>query len=452
MKIFLINNLRIILCFILVLGVARFIYATSFKDNTSLFNPSYAEKAYQNYFIENNIERSWGPIAVTILSGLKEFAPKNYTTFIWRLGLLISYGAIIYFLVNLISEFNLLLQPNNKDPTHLWSIILVFLTLQSSAAIYDITNGDGQIFAALCIIGHFYFFCKKKYFISSIFIIVGIYFKLHSVVFAFPYFIFAICSRHHRLYIFYLFIVGVVIALISFPIQGLMHGSLYPFSMIFSIVGQSSNTISIWSQEIFDPLSLINKILYGFQIEKSLSIDKYTVLPITSVFISLFTLLLVLSNILAGFILSRFEYRWKNNDQLRFLYLFFFQVIIGFIFLIFSVEVSIQHILIPFISIYAPIFLFSATIHKFNDIDNFKIRFIVIYFIGLTLVGGLLPMSIIANIMPYDLIDKIVGDHTNHISQYGRFIWYHFPLLGLFIIAYVSYSYSKFYLKKSNFN
>jgi len=90
--------------------------------------------------------------------------------------------------------------------------------------------------------------------------------------------------------------------------------------------------------------------------------------------------------------------------------------------------------------------------NKFNDIDIFKIRFIAIYFIGLTLAGGLLPMSIIATIMPYDLIDKIVGDHTNHISQYGRFIWYHFPLLGLFIIAYVSYSYSKFYLKKSNFN
>ena len=197
--------MRIFLCFILLLGVARFIYATSFKDNTSLFNSSYAEKAYQNYFIENNSERSWGPIAVTILSGLKEFAPKNYTTFIWRLGLFISYGVIIYFLLNLISEFNLLSQQNNKDPTHLWSIILVFVTLQSSGAIYSIVNGGSAIFTALCIIGHFYFFCKKKYLISSIFIIVGIYFKLHSVVFAFPYLIFAICSRHHRLYIFYIF-------------------------------------------------------------------------------------------------------------------------------------------------------------------------------------------------------------------------------------------------------
>ncbi|SVA48320.1 uncharacterized protein METZ01_LOCUS101174, partial [marine metagenome] len=282
MKFFLINNLRIILCFILVLGVGRFFYATSFKDNTSLFNSSYAEQAYQKYFIENKIERSWGPIAVTILSGIKEFTPKNYTTFIWRLGLFISYGVIIYFLLNLIPEFNLLLQQNNKDPTHLWSIILVFVTLQSSGAIYSITNGGSAIFTALCIIGHFYFFCKKKYLISSIFIIVGIYFKLVAVVFAFPYFVFAICSKNHRQYVFYLFLVGAVVSLISYPIQGMMYGSLYPLAIIFSVVNQSSDTIPIWSQELFNLLSIINKIINGFQVEKSFK-NIYDISPSISV-------------------------------------------------------------------------------------------------------------------------------------------------------------------------
>ena len=241
--------------------------------------------------------------------------------------------------------------------------------------------------------------------------------------------------------------VGAIVSLISYPIQGIMYGSLYPLSIIFSVVNQSSDTIPIWSQEIFNPLSLINKMINGFKIEKS-GTPFYDISPLIGVIISLFTILLILSNVLVGFILSRFEYRWKNNDQLRFLYLFFFQVIIGFLYLIFSVVVSIQHMLIPLISIYAPIFLFSATIHKFSDVDNIKIRFIVIYFIGLTLIGGFLPISIVNIIIPYDLIDKIVGDHTNHIGQYGRFIWYHVPLLGLLIIAYVSYSYSKFYLKK----
>ena len=389
-------------------------------------------------------ERQWGPITVILIGGIKKLFPENYSSFIWRLGLFISFGIIIYFLVNLISEFKMILLKNN---TNLWGILLIIVSLQSSSAIYDITNGDVKILTALFVIGHFYFFCKKKYFVSSIFIIIGIYFKFHPIVFAFPYFVFSICSQNHRQYIFYLFIVGTVVSLISYPIQGIMYGSLYPLSIIFSVVNQSSDTIPIWSQEIFNPLSIINKMINGFQIEKSHK-SIYDISSSISVIISLFTILLILSNILVGFILSRLEYRWKNDDQLRFIYLFFFQVIIGFLYLIFSMDLSIQHLLIPLISIYAPIFLFSATIHKFNDVDNIKIRFIVIYFIGLTLVGGFLPISIVNIIIPYDLIDKIVGNQTNHIGQYGRFIWYHVPLLGLLIIAYVTYSYSKFYLKK----
>ena len=132
MKFFLINNLRIILCFILVLGVARFIYATSFKDNNSLFKGSYALNAYSSYIIDHNENkelqgRKLGPIAVILISGIKKLVPENYTSFIWRLGLFISFGIIIYFLVDIISEFKLILQKNN---THLWSILLVLVSLQ----------------------------------------------------------------------------------------------------------------------------------------------------------------------------------------------------------------------------------------------------------------------------------------------------------------------------------
>ena len=87
-------------------------------------------------------------------------------------------------------------------------------------------------------------------------------------------------------------------------------------------------------------------MINGFQVEKSFK-NIYDISPSISVIISLFTILLILSNVLAGFILSRLEYRWKNDDQLRLLYLFFFQVIIGFLYLIFSADVSIQHLLIP---------------------------------------------------------------------------------------------------------
>ena len=434
------NSLQIILFLILLLGIFRFFYSTTFKDNVSLFNSTYAERAYQNYFIEKNTDRSWGPIAILIISGVQKIVPQNYTGLLWRSGLIFSYGLTIYFLFNLISQFKLFLNKNNQH--YIWSILIVFICLQSSGAIYNITNGGGEIFASLCIIGHFYYFYKKKYLMSSIFIITGIYFKFHPVYFALPYFVFALCSNHHKIYLFYIIVVGLAISLISFPIQGFIDGSLYPLSIVFYAVKNSSDTIPIWSQEIFNPLSLINKIIYGFKIEKSFS-GASEIYPLTKLIILFFSLLFVITTILAGFILSRFEYKWKNNLQLRFLHLFYFQAVIGFLYLIFSVDVSIEHLLIPLISIYAPIFLFSATIHKYNDFNKNNIFYIIIYFIGLNLIGGFFPISIISNLIPYNILDNFVGDNTYQIGGYGRFIWYHFPLFGLVIIAYVFYSYSR---------
>ena len=453
----------ILLFFIFLLGAARFIYATSFKDNVSLFNPSHGIKSIINSVIidYNDIKfhnRRWGPVGVGIVvSGVKKFDPevitkqeykkwpqssrKSYPSFVWRLCLFISYGMSIYFLLNLISDFKSFFQKNN---THVWGIILVFVSFQSSAAIYNITNAGGEIFTALSIIGHFYFFCKRKYFFSSIFIIIGIYFKLFPIVFAFPYFVFSCFSKDHRKYIIYLFVVGSIVALISYPIQGLKYGLLYPLSVIYHIGEQPFSTVPILNQEEINPLTLINKIINGFQINRTVFEISQSISFITS----LFTILFVLSNISAGLLLSRFEYRWKNDDQLRLIYLFFFQVIIGFLYLIFSFDISIEHLLNSLISIYAPIFLFSATIHKFNNISNIKIGFIVFYFIGLTLVGGFLPISIVSMMIPFDFIDNIVGDHTSTIGQYGRFIWYHIPLLGLLIIAFVTYFYSRYLFKK----
>jgi len=132
------------------------------------------------------------------------------------------------------------------------------------------------------------------------------------------------------------------------------------------------------------------------------------------------------------------------------MYIFFFQVIVGFLYLIFSFDISLEHLLNSSVSIYAPIFLFAVTIHKFNNFNNIRIiGFVIFYFIGLTLVGGLLPISIVTMIIPFDLIDNLVGDSTGHIGSYGRFIWYYVPLLGLLIIALVTYFYLKYLLKFS---
>ena len=159
---------------------------------------------------------------------------------------------------------------------------------------------------------------------------------------------------------------------------------------------------------------------------------------------SLFTIFLFLGNIIAGFVLSRLENRWENNDQLRLLHLFLFQVIVGYLYLMFSMDVSIEHLNLAMLSLYAPIFLFSATIHRLDDFTGHKAVCIAGYIVGISLVGGLLPLRFIHPILPLEWFDKISGLHND---PYEGFIWYHMPLLGLFIIAYVSYSYSRHLLK-----
>ena len=337
----------------------------------------------------------------------------------------------------MISEFKLI---KKKNYTYFWSLIIIIISLQSSAAIYNITNGGSQIITALCIIGHFYFFVKKKYLIASIFITIGIFYKFHPIIFAFPYFIFAIFSKDHRRYIFCLFFVGVIFSLLSYPVQGLKWGLFYPLSIVYYIIGdQSFSSLPLWSQEVFNPLALINKFINGFQTQRVI----FDITSSIKILASLFSISLIISNLIAGFALSRLEYLWKNDDGLRFLYLFFFQVIIGFIYLFFSLDTSIEHLLNSSISIFAPIFIFAATIYKFNHINYSNIKIIIIYFIGLSLIGGLLPISIINIVMPYDFMDSLVGDNSTALGGYGRFIWFHIPLLGLSIIGWVTFILSK---------
>ena len=104
MKIALKNSLCILFFLVLLLGVFRFIYSTTYKDNVSLFKPTHAIKnTVKSYVIGNeegaeNIHRRWGPVSVALVSGIEKFIPKNYKPLIWRLVLFVSYGFSIYFL------------------------------------------------------------------------------------------------------------------------------------------------------------------------------------------------------------------------------------------------------------------------------------------------------------------------------------------------------------------
>ncbi len=435
--------LCIALCCVLLFGGLRFLYSIT-ESNTShrwlesntLFHPTYSEGVYNSMLVaqQNNtsMERNWGPLFVIVMKGIKTFVLPGYVSFTWRILLLVAYGIIIYFLVSLMSDFKTVLFQTTTD---LWSLIFIFLALQSTAAIYAITNGGGEIFTALSIVGQFYFFYKKRYFLAAIFVVCGIYFKLYPIVFAFPYFVFSICSKYHRRYAFYLALIGAVISLISLFVRGWRDDLLYPLSMVFSIAGHSSSMVPVWSREEFAPISFINKIINGFQVSQSQINMSHSVSDLAFVF----TILLVGANIFAGLKLSRFENRWRHNAQLRFLHLFVFQGVVGFIFLTFSLDISFEHLLLSVVSLFSPIFLFSAHVHKVSDMNRSQVEYMVGFLIGLSLVGGLLPLSILNSILPLNWIHQMAGNSPSNLTLYEKYIWYHVPMFGIYIIALVSY-------------
>jgi hypothetical protein len=98
--------------------------------------------------------------------------------------------------------------------------------------------------------------------------------------------------------VYYLFLVGTFIAIISYPIQGLKYGLFYPLSVIYHIGAEPFTSVPVTSQEVINPLSLIYKIINGFEINRNVLMPSKILSFITSSFIILF----ILSNILAGYI------------------------------------------------------------------------------------------------------------------------------------------------------
>ena len=113
------------------------------------------------------------------------------------------------------------------------------------------------------------------------------------------------------------------------------------------------------------------------------------------------------------------------------------------------VDVGLVHLPLMLISIYFPIFLFAATINNIDKINPFQIRCLLIYLIGLSLAGCLLPTSIVIRFLPIAWFNKLSG---NLIGDYEGYIWYQIPLLGLIIIGFVSYYYSRYLLIKMKIN
>tara|TARA_Y100001949_G_C15968758_1_gene322839 strand:+ start:224 stop:1594 length:1371 start_codon:yes stop_codon:yes gene_type:complete len=424
-------------CLVLLLSSARLFYALPHPDELS-FHYAYSQFVYNGMsaFEPNDpvFHRPWGPVFTMMMDGITTFVPEGRVPFTWRLLILSAYAITIYFILRLLSEFQSLFR---QTTTHLWGFVFIFLALQSTAAIYTISSGGGDALVALSIVGHYYYFCRKNYLLAAIFVVCGIYFKLHPLVFAFPYLIFSLFSKRHRQYALYLALVGATISLISLPVQGWKDGLLYPFSMLVSIATQPAGNagVPIWSKEVFALIVFVNKTINGFQVAPPDTAMTHLVHNIARIF----TILFIAANAFAGWKLSRLEHQWQQDDRLRFLHLFIFQVIVGFIFLTFSLDLSIEFLLLGVVSLFSPLFLLSAHVHKLSDVNLFHIKCMIGFLIGLCFVGGLFPLGILNRILPLNWIHLTVGSRLDNLSLYEKYIWYHVPMFGIYILAFVSY-------------
>src|SRR6266536_1141678 len=212
---------------------------------------------------ETATKRKWGPLFVALMIGVGRLPMAERTlSGALRLALFALYGVTVYLLSRL---FSTVAWPWTAAETAWRRTILIVLCLQSSAAIYAIANGMGEIVTAFCVVGHFYCFSQRRYRAAAILMAIGIYFKLYPIVFAFPYFAFSALSREHRRYCRDLAVAGMATAVISLIISGWKFGFFYPLSMIASVM-TDADLIPILSREVFSPISVVARAAGSFKV------------------------------------------------------------------------------------------------------------------------------------------------------------------------------------------
>ena len=430
-----------LLCFLFLMGALRFFYSTSFKHEGILTTETYLEKKIDSLSDPDTLERkrTWGPSSKLLYDSIEKYFPNIVSTaLIWRLILFLSFFFIIYYTNKIMNDFRKLF---NKKDSLFWSLLLVFAFFQSSGAIYEIKNGGGEIILGLTLIGNFYYYYKKKFFIASLFIIFGIFFKITPLIFLFPYFVYSLISKDGRKYIYYLLCIGLFFSIISYPVQGFFLGSLYPISILINVLDQTtSNPIPIWSLEVFNPLSLINKIIYGFQLDKAgINISGSLVgtapiydIPRLTLFISkIFFLFLFIILLLSSFFLKVFY----HNEKMRLFYLLVFQNIIGYTFFIFGVDFSIGCFVLIVLNIFFPLFFISILFDDLSKIRLLDLSIVFLYIVGLSLIGNLIPISFLEFFIPYVFFDNLTNyETTKIIGSFGSYNWYAIPLFGISLI------------------
>jgi hypothetical protein len=328
-----------------------------------------------------------------------------------RLFLTFLYGATVWLLTRLAPD-----APASERP--LRRAALVFLCCQSTAAIYAIANGMGEIVTAFCVVAHCVCFVRKRYALAAFLICFSIYFKLFPIVFLFPYFAFSLLSRDHRPYSLYLIASGLVLAAVSVPVAGWTYGFFYPPAMVRDIVSDP-RVIPMRSKEVFGLLFFVDRMLSSFAVSAAPA-DPAATKMLTRVF----SLLLLVSTAGGAFMLAKMEHAWNISAQRRRAALVAFQAAIGFAIVSFSLDVSLAHLAPIMVSLYAPLLL---------AMDSGVA--VALFAAGTVLVGNLIPLSIVLTLLPLGWLDQLAGNAATDLIPLEKFLWYQIPLAGVYLIG-----------------
>ena len=424
------------LTLLVVLSAMRFLYAVSVSPATWQ-GTTYMELVYdqqtsraasssQLSVRDDTLKRKWGPVFIAVMSGLERLPiDRPSLGLLLRVSLTLIYLATALLLARLFFD---VAWPWSSMETLARTALLLVLCFQSSAAIYAIANGMGEIVTAFSVVGHFYLFSKRRFAAAAWLVMFGVYFKLYPVVFAFPYLLFSMLSSRHRRYCLHLFTSGLVIALLSVPVAGWRFGFFYPMSIVGSVV-TDTDVVPILSKEVFGPVSLVARAASAFRVR---AVDARA-LAIARTLSPMFSVLLVLTTALAATVLWRMERRWDKDRLSRTVALLLFQGTIGFLMFAFSMDMSITLLLPMMISLFAPLWLWMEPLGGTRRPGTGATA--ILFALGSIAIGNLIPLSWLFRILPLAWLDRIAGNAPGELIDLEKYIWYDIPLVGVVLLA-----------------
>ena len=427
-------GVTLLLGLLLLIGAGRFVYALS-ASSQGWSAVTYMERVYDGQDRQaaqpsdrERAERRWGPLFLLIMRGAHGL---DLSPFALRLAIRVFLTAIyvltVYLLSTLFSEPDVC---SDRRETIVRRAIVVFLCFQSTAAIYAIANGMGEVLTAFCVIGHLYYFRRKQYPPAALLLCFGVYFKLYPIVFLFPYVMFSLLSRDHRPYSGYVLLSALVLASVSIPVSGWRYGFFYPYAMVRDVT-TDTGVIPIRSKEVFGLLFLVNRVMSSFSVRAAYP----DAVAHTKILTSIFAALLIASTAASAIVLARYEKTWNRDAGKRRIALLVFQSVIGFLIASFSLDMSITLVLPIMVSVYAPLWLFADPVFTTGKTSAFAFVTFALFGLGLVLVGNLIPLSMVLKGLPLAGLDYLAGNAPTDLIPLEKFIWYQVPLLGVSCIG-----------------